>query len=121
MQVTVLEASLQQVVLTAPLAPNINHRETVFGGSASAVTILAAWSMLHLGLAAEGLGSRLVIQIYGSASDKKEVSLSTSVVNRTAAGTKTIIDASLPEGHKHVVTKGSGGLRAKRKELYARI
>ena len=62
MQVTVVEASLQQVVLTAPLAPNINHRETVFGGSASAVAILAAWSMLHLGLAAEGLGSRLVIQ-----------------------------------------------------------
>jgi len=62
MQVTVVEASLQQVVLTAPLAPNINHRETVFGGSASAVAILAAWSMLHLGLTAEGLGSRLVIQ-----------------------------------------------------------
>ena len=52
-----------------------------------------------------------MIQIYGSASDKKEVSLSTSVVNRTAAGTKTIIDASLPEGHKQVVTKGSGGLQ----------
>ena len=42
MQVTVVEASFQQVVLTAPLAPNINHRETVFGGSASAVAILAA-------------------------------------------------------------------------------
>ena len=62
MQVTVVEASLQQVVLTAPVAPNINHSETVFGGSASAVAILAAWSMLHLGLTAEGLGSRLVIQ-----------------------------------------------------------
>ena len=49
MQVTVVEASLQQVVLTVPLAPNINHRETVFGGSASAVANLAAWSMLHLG------------------------------------------------------------------------
>ena len=34
----------------------------MFGGSASAVAILAAWSMLHLGLAAEGLGSRRVIQ-----------------------------------------------------------
>ena len=62
MKVAVVEASLQHVVLSAPLAPNINHRETVFGGSASAVAILAAWSMLHLRLAAEGLGSRLVIQ-----------------------------------------------------------
>lgn len=62
MDVTVVEASPHQVVLSAPLAPNINHRDTVFGGSASAVAILAAWSMLHLRLSAEGLGSRLVIQ-----------------------------------------------------------
>ena len=57
-----IEASPHQVVLSAPLAPNINHRDTVFGGSASAVAILAAWSMLHLCLSAEGPGSRLVIQ-----------------------------------------------------------
>jgi thioesterase domain-containing protein len=62
MEVSVLESSLARVVLSAPLAPNINHRETVFGGSASAVAILAAWSMLHLRLSAHGLGSRLVIQ-----------------------------------------------------------
>jgi len=62
MDVTVVEASPHQVVLSAPLAPNINHRDTVFGGSASAVAILAAWSMLHLRLSADGLGSRLVIQ-----------------------------------------------------------
>lgn len=62
MQVSVVEASPQNVVLQAPLPPNINHRDTVFGGSASAVAILAAWSMLHLRLAAQGLGSRLVIQ-----------------------------------------------------------
>ena len=62
MEVAVVEASVHQVVLSAPLAPNINHRDTVFGGSASAVAILAAWAMLHLRLSAEGLGSRLVIQ-----------------------------------------------------------
>ncbi|WP_428000186.1 YiiD C-terminal domain-containing protein [Acidovorax sp.] len=62
MAVSVVEASLERVVLSAPLAPNINHRETVFGGSASAVAILAAWSMLHMKLSAQNLGSRLVIQ-----------------------------------------------------------
>lgn len=62
MGVSVVDASPQRVVLTAPLAPNINHRDTVFGGSASAVAILAAWSMLHVRLSAQGLGSRLVIQ-----------------------------------------------------------
>lgn len=62
MQVSVAEVSAQQVVLAAPLAPNINHQHTVFGGSASAVAILAAWSMLHTKLAAAGISAGLVIQ-----------------------------------------------------------
>jgi thioesterase domain-containing protein len=62
MQVRVVQAAPEAVVLSAPLAPNINHRDTVFGGSASAVAILAAWSLLHTRLSAEGLASRLVIQ-----------------------------------------------------------
>ncbi|MDQ0392784.1 YiiD C-terminal domain-containing protein [Labrys monachus] len=62
MQVSVVAASTDAVVLGAPLEPNINHRSTVFGGSASAVAILAAWSLLHLRLTADGLPSRLVIQ-----------------------------------------------------------
>lgn len=62
MQVSVIEASEGQVVLGAPLAPNVNHQHTVFGGSASAVAILAAWSALYLRLAASGMRARLVIQ-----------------------------------------------------------
>lgn len=58
----VLEVHPETVVLSAPLAPNINHRETVFGGSASAIAILAAWSLLHTRLSASGVSSRLVIQ-----------------------------------------------------------
>ena len=50
------------VVLQAPLAPNINHRETVFGGSASALAILAAWSLLYTRLREIGTNARLVIQ-----------------------------------------------------------
>lgn len=62
MQVCVIEVAEEAVVLGAPLAPNINHRETVFGGSASAVAILAAWSLLHTRLRSAGMESRLVIQ-----------------------------------------------------------
>ena len=62
MQVSVVEAGTASVVLNAPLVPNINHRETVFGGSSSAVAILAAWSLLYLRLKVAGLSSRLVIQ-----------------------------------------------------------
>jgi len=62
MQVAVVELTSETVVLGAPLAPNINHRETVFGGSASAVAILAAWSLLHTRLTSAQISSRLVIQ-----------------------------------------------------------
>ncbi len=62
MGVRVRACDASGATLTAPLAPNINHRATVFGGSASAVAILAAWTWLHFMLRETGLASRLVIQ-----------------------------------------------------------
>lgn len=62
MAVSVLAADSREVVLGAPLAPNINHRATVFGGSASAVATLAAWTYLHLRLQECGVAGQLVIQ-----------------------------------------------------------
>lgn len=62
MEVDVVQAGADKVVLRAPLAPNINHRETVFGGSASALAILAAWTLLYVRLQQAGLQSRVVIQ-----------------------------------------------------------
>lgn len=62
MAVSVMSVAQDSVVLRAPLAPNINHRETVFGGSASALAILSAWSLLHTRLRAQGITCRLVIQ-----------------------------------------------------------
>ena len=62
MAVNVVEATPFIVRLGAPLLPNINHRDTVFGGSASALAILAAWTILFVRLHNEGLDSRVVIQ-----------------------------------------------------------
>lgn len=62
MGVRVLRCDPGGVRLRAPLAPNINHRATVFGGSASALAILAAWSWLHFSLRAAGHAPRVVIQ-----------------------------------------------------------
>jgi len=62
MGVEVLENTAARTVLCAPLAPNLNHRATVFGGSASAVAILAAWTWLHFALRDAGLACRVVIQ-----------------------------------------------------------
>ena len=62
MAVEVRAAGPDGVEVYAPLAPNINHRDTVFGGSASAVAIVAAWSALHVRMRAAGLDVRLVIR-----------------------------------------------------------
>ncbi|MEX2581940.1 MAG: YiiD C-terminal domain-containing protein [Gemmatimonadota bacterium] len=62
MGVTVESAALEEVRLAAPLEPNINHRSTIFGGSAAAIAILAGWSLLHVRLGHGGRGSRIVIQ-----------------------------------------------------------
>lgn len=52
----------QSLRIRAPLTPNLNHRNTAFGGSISALTILSGWGLLHLRLKEEGLRVRLVIQ-----------------------------------------------------------
>jgi len=72
MEITVRRADAAGVTLAAPLAPNINHRETVFGGSASAIAILAAWTLLHVLLRDEAPDSRVVIQ-HNSMSYRKPI------------------------------------------------
>jgi thioesterase domain-containing protein len=62
MGVTVLQADPGGVVLGAPLAPNVNHSGTVFGGSASAVAVLAAWSLVEVRLQAATQPGRIVIR-----------------------------------------------------------
>lgn len=51
-----------RVELMAPLAPNINHHETVFGGSASALATLSAWTLVHVGLRHANVDAATVIQ-----------------------------------------------------------
>jgi thioesterase domain-containing protein len=62
MQVTVVEITEDAVLLSAPLAPNLNHRATVFGGSACAVAMLSAWALLHVRLRAALPSAAIVIQ-----------------------------------------------------------
>jgi len=62
MEVRVRNCARDGVVLEAPLHANVNHRATVFGGSASAVAILSAWTWFHWALLDEALQCRVVIQ-----------------------------------------------------------
>lgn len=50
------------IEISAPLEPNLNHRNTAFGGSISALGILSGWALLFIKLKEGGLTTRLVIQ-----------------------------------------------------------
>ena len=65
MGIAVQRAEPHAVVIEAPLAPNVNHSGTVFGGSASAVAVLAAWSLVEVRLEAAGQPGRIVIRRSG--------------------------------------------------------
>ena len=58
--VGVRTCSAVEVELVAPLSPNINHKDTVFGGSLSVLAILAGWSLIYQRL--EGVRNEIVIQ-----------------------------------------------------------
>lgn len=62
MQVTVLPEIQGALRLHAPLAPNLNHQETAFGGSIASIGILAGWTLIHLRLRSEHARYRIVIQ-----------------------------------------------------------
>lgn len=62
MAVSVRSIKPDRLILGAPLGPNINHRDTAFGGSMSTLAILAAWALLHTRLTNAGTTARLVIQ-----------------------------------------------------------
>ena len=50
------------LTLAAPLAPNINHKDTAFAGSLNAVLTLAGWSMLWLIARRDMISAKVVIQ-----------------------------------------------------------
>lgn len=43
----IIDISEASLTVGAPLAANINHKRTVFGGSLQAIATLACWSLLH--------------------------------------------------------------------------
>lgn len=50
-----------ELTLSAPLDPNINHKCTAFGGSLYSVAVLAGWGMLYMKLREQGLSGQIVI------------------------------------------------------------
>ena len=60
--VRVEEVGPERMRLSAPLQPNLNHRQTAFGGSVSSLAVLAGWSWLLARLAERSPVPAVVIQ-----------------------------------------------------------
>lgn len=50
------------LTLSAPLANNINHKSTAFGGSLYSIAVLAGWGLLYSKMKELGLSGHIVIQ-----------------------------------------------------------
>ena len=57
----VVHSGEEGIRLRAPLAPNINHRQTAFGGSISALAMTAGWSYVHRRLQSLEMPARIVV------------------------------------------------------------
>lgn len=62
MGVRAIDVDDDAVRLAAPLAPNVNHRGTAFGGSIAALAVLAGWGWLRARLDGRSPIPRLVVQ-----------------------------------------------------------
>lgn len=57
----VLSWQNHQLQLEFPLAPNINHQASMFGGSMYCAAVLAGWGWLHLALREVGIDSTHIV------------------------------------------------------------
>jgi len=62
MGVRVVRADQYGLVLGAALAPNLNHKQTAFGGSLNSLATLACWGLIQLLLCDRGQTITVVIQ-----------------------------------------------------------
>lgn len=57
----VVKASPNQVAVSAPLAPNVNHKATVFGGTLASALLLSGWCLAEVRLGEWGLKGHIVV------------------------------------------------------------
>lgn len=62
MQLRVLRNDGGIIELAAPLAPNLNHRGTAFGGSLVTLGIASGWALLQHNLREAAVEARIVVQ-----------------------------------------------------------
>jgi thioesterase domain-containing protein len=62
MGITLKRYDKHGLVLAAPLTPNLNHKQTAFGGSLNTLATLACWGLIQLLMRARNQAVTIVIQ-----------------------------------------------------------
>ncbi|GAC1626840.1 MAG: YiiD C-terminal domain-containing protein [Nevskia sp.] len=52
----------QRMAIAAPLAPNVNHRGSAFGGSLATLAIVSGWALLDRALSRAGVDAHLMVR-----------------------------------------------------------
>ncbi|RYZ68715.1 MAG: thioesterase [Proteobacteria bacterium] len=61
MKIDVLSVTKDAASVSAPLAPNINHQGTAFGGSVNSLAVVACWSLVTGFVELEGLEADYIV------------------------------------------------------------
>ena len=61
MQIEVIEVSEDRAQVKAPLAPNINHKKTAFGGSLNSLAVASCWSLITGFVELQGLEADYIV------------------------------------------------------------
>lgn len=61
MQIAARDYDGQSLLLSAPLAPNVNDKSTAFGGSLYNLAVLCGWSLLRLKLNEAGMEKKNIV------------------------------------------------------------
>lgn len=102
MGVEIVAATSAKVTLSAPLAPNVNHQGTVFGGSASAVALLSAWALLHLRLVDTGINAAIVVKKYGMKYERPMIADFTATARVDTADWPPFLDSLRRRGRARI-------------------
>jgi len=62
MEISVSSCSANRLELCAPLAPNLNHKRTAFGGSLYSIAVLCGWGFVFQQMHLNQLSGHIVIQ-----------------------------------------------------------
>ncbi|HED11611.1 MAG TPA: thioesterase [Caldithrix abyssi] len=114
MRVRVVEADWDHVLMSAPLEPNINHRQSAFGGSVASLAMLTAWTLIYFRLRKHNHLVRVVIH-------QNEIHFTKPITDKFEALTDPVDDADWEHFDKMLQRKGIARIEVTVRIMFAGV